>query len=262
MRRFYTIHRRAGVRDWWSHWSPDLHQYPGSAAQILEYVRAWPLDRETVTDLLGISAELGSLYPDLSTLTAETVSVAPVHEDPSLWSWVADGCIGEVNRLKAVDTPKLVERAAAAWAVAAYKFGDIEQRDRLLDAMRVSDPQSPLRDQGLAFHVGSGRAVSEWLSTEPGMTAGSSLNAEYLRSLQAGDERALGVALNLIGPQPRLAPLRHSIPPRALALLDALGHQGSGKLLQVLPHALKKLEANPARLRDHRLEWCLRRWQT
>jgi len=261
MRRFYTIHRRVGVRDWWSYWRRDLHEYPGSAAHILEYVRAWPLDRLTVIDLLATSAELGGLYPDLSTLTAETVSVAPVPDDPSLSSWIADKCMQEVDRLKDVGSPRLVERAAAAWAVAAYKFGDITQRDGLLDAMRVDDPQSPLRDQGLAFHVGQGRPVAEWLSTEPGMTAGSALNAEYLRSLQVGDERAVGVALNLIGPQPRLAPLRHTIPPRALALLDALGHQNVGRLRLALPHARRRLQTNPARLRDHRLEYCLRRWE-
>jgi hypothetical protein len=260
MRRFYTIHRRAGLKDWWSYWSEDLRGYPGSGSHILEYVRAWPLEHATVNDLLATSAEQGNLYPDLCMLTAETVCVAPAPDDPALWSWIADQCIREVNRLKAVDTPKLVERAAAAWAVAAYKFGDVRQRDVLLDAMRVGDPQSALRDQGLAFHVGQGRAVAEWLSTEPGMTAGSALNAEYLRSLQAGDERAVGVALNLIGPQPRLAPLRHSIPPRALALLDALGQQGVEKLQKALPHALRRLQSNPERLRDYRLEWCLRSW--
>jgi hypothetical protein len=260
MRRFYTIHRRAGVKDWWSYWTGDLRSHPGSAGQILEYVRSWPLDRETVTDLLSVSAELGALYPDLTILSAETVSVAPVPRDPALWTWIADHCLQEVDRLKTVTSPKLVERGASAWAVAAYKFGDTGQRDRLLDAMKVDDPQSPLRDQGLAFHVGQGREVSSWLSTEPGMTAGSALNAEYLRTLQTGDQRAVGVALNLLGPQPRLAPLRHCISPRGLALLDALGHQGAPKLQQALPHALKRLQSNPDRLRDYRVEWCFERW--
>lgn len=260
MRRFYTIHRRTGVKNWWCYWREDLDAHPGSAAHILEYVRAWPLDRSTVTELLSVSRDQGALYPDLSILTAETVSVAPVPNDPGLWTWIAAQCLQEVNRLKDASNPKLVERGAAGWAVAAYKYGDRDQRDQLLQAMKVDDPHSPLRDQGLAFHVGQGREVSAWLSTEPGMTAGSALNAEYLRSLQGGDERAIGVALNLVGPQPRLAPLRYCIPPRALALLDAIGHQGSGKLQQALPHALKKLQTNPDRLRDHRLEWCLERW--
>lgn len=144
--------------------------------------------------------------------------------------------------------------------MAAYKYADAEQRDRLLAVMKVDDPQSPLRDQGLASHVGQGRDVSLWLSTEPGMTAGSALNAEYLRSLQTCDERAVGVALSLLGPQPRLAPLRHCISPRGVALLDAIGHQGAPKLQQALPHALKKLRSNPDRLRDHRLEWCFEQW--
>lgn len=260
MRRFYTIHRRAGVVDWWPLWKQDLLEHPGSAGQILEYVRSWPLDRTTVNGLRDLSAEQGALYPDLSILTAETVALAPVGDDPILWSWIAGQCVDEVDRLKNVTSPKLVGRAAAAWAVAAYKFGGAEQRDELLEAMKVDDPQSPLRDQGLAFHVGQGRAVAAWLSTEPGMTAGSALNAEYLRALQAGDERAGGVALNVIGPQPRLAPLRHCIPPRTLALLDALGRHGAVKLQQVLPHAIKKLHANPDRLRDYRAEWCLKRW--
>jgi hypothetical protein len=260
MRRFYTIHRRTGIADWWNEWRNDLGEFPGSSAQILEYVRAWPLQQATVTDLRSVSAEQGALYPDLSILTAEVVSVAPSPNEPELWDWIAEQCIEEVHCLKSAPNPKLVERAATAWAVAAYKFSDSDQRDRLLEAMRVDDPQSPLREQGLAFHVGQGRPVGDWLSTEPGMTAGSALNAEYLRNLQSGDERAIGVALNVISPQPRLAPLRHCIPPRMLALLDSIGRQGSGKLQQSLPHALKKLRANPDRLRDHRLEWCLQRW--
>lgn len=260
MRRFYTLHRRAGVKDWWSFWTDDLRSHPGSAGHILEYVRSWPLDVETITDLLSVSVELGALYPDLTILSAETISVAPVPKDADLWTHIADQCIQEVERLKTVTSAKLVERGASAWAVAAYKYGDKDQRDRLLDAMQVDDPQSPLRDQGLAFHVGQGREVSSWLSTEPGMTAGSALNAEYLRALQTDDERAVGVALNLLGPQPRLAPLRHCISPRSLALLDALGHQGALKLRRSLPHALTKLRSNPERLRDHRSEWCFERW--
>lgn len=107
MRRFYTIHRRAGVKDWWSYWTGDLRSHPGSAGQILEYVRSWPLDKEVVTDLLCLSYELGALYPDLTILSAETVSVAPVSRDPDLWTWIADQCLQEVERLKAVASPKL-----------------------------------------------------------------------------------------------------------------------------------------------------------
>jgi hypothetical protein len=261
MRRFYTVHRRLGITDWWEFWLEDLRWSPGSAAQILEYVRSWPLDFQTVESLRGISMQLGQLYLDLSILPADTIALAPVSNDQDLWNSIGTVCLNEAERLCSIDSDRQShDRAATAWAVAAYKYGNEGQRTHLLEVMRKSEAQSPLRDQGLAFHVAHGRPVSEWISTEPGMTAGSALNTAYLRNLLEKDERAEGVALNLLMPQARLAPLRYCVAPRALALLDTLGHSSSKKLQRALPAYLRRFQRNEERLRDHRTEWCFSRW--
>jgi hypothetical protein len=86
------------------------------------------------------------------------------------------------------------------------------------------------------------------------------LAAEYLRSLQDGEDRAVGVALSLLDPAPRLLPQRFMILPRAFPLVDIVGRASPKKLSTAVPQILKKLEANQGRLRDYRMEHDLTRW--
>lgn len=72
----------------------------------------------------------------------------------------------------------------------------------------------------------------------------------HLRSLQEGEDRAVGVALSLLQPAPRLARQRFIVLPRAFSLFDVVGHAHQKKLSTAAPYMLKKLEANPDRLRD------------
>jgi hypothetical protein len=79
--------------------------------------------------------------------------------------------------------------------------------------------------------------------------------------LLAGEERAVGVALSLLDPAPRLLPQRFLILPRAFPLLDIVGRANPKKLSAAVPQMLSKLKANPDRLRDHRIEQDLMRWR-
>ena len=262
-RRIYTLQRRAGISSWWEYWRSDIEEDPGSAAPILEFVRSWPLNQSTVDQLGALSSQYCDLYSNIALLVAEVVASAPVPNDPTLWTGIYRVCYGQLTRLLRHRAVTLeIERIAAAWLVAAWKFGNEAQRRELLALVPASyDANSPVRVQALPLLVAIGESLSEWVSAKPGMAWEDALAAEYLRSLQEGEDRAVGVALSLLQPAPRLAPQRFVVLPRAFPLLDIVGRARQKKLSSAVPYMLKKLEANPDRLRDHRIEQDLMRWR-
>lgn len=261
-RRIYTLHRKAGIQSWWKYWREDVDADPGSAAPILEYVRSWPLSERTTTDLVQLSTAYSSLYADTSLLAAETIVSAPVPKDEELWGKIYSSCRAEFRRIigpspRSPDS----ERLAAAWLLSAWKFGNASQRQLLLSQIPdTSDAVSPVRTQALPLLVSAGRSLSEWVAAKPGLAWENALAAEYLRSLEEGEGRAVGVALSLLRPELRLAPQRFTILPRALPLIDIVGRSAPTKLDAAAPKMLKSLQRNPDRLRDHRLEAVVAHW--
>jgi hypothetical protein len=262
-RRIYTLQRRADVNLWWEHWRSDIDDDPGSTAPILEYVRSWPLSQGTVDELGFLSSQYGDLYANIALLAAEVVVSAPVPKDEELWDGIYRLCHDQLTRL--LRRPALtteVERIAAAWLLAAWKFGNSGQRRGLLALVPATyDAISPVRVQALPLLVALGQSLSEWVAAKPGMAWEDALAAEYLRSLEEGEERAVGVALSLLTPEPRLMPQRFMLLPRATPLVEIVGRASPGKLATAVPGILKKLEANPPRLRDHRVEHEIANWR-
>jgi hypothetical protein len=261
-RRIYTLHRKAGIDSWWKFWASDIVEDPGAAASIFEYIRSWPLNVETATQLAALSREYGGLYENIALLASEVIASAPVVLDPGVWEEIYRVCQNEFHRLahSPVMTPQ-VERLAAAWLLSAWKFANSSQRADLLSQVPpAQDALSPLRVQALPLLVANDESLSEWVAAKPGMAWESALAAEYLRSLQQAEERAVGVALSLLDPVPRLLPQRFTMLPRALPLVKILGKANTKKLSSVVPGILKKLESNPDQLRDHRVEFALADW--
>ena len=169
--RIYTLQRRAGINVWWKHWREDIDGNPGATAQILEFVRSWPLHQNTVDDLGSLSYQYGDLYPNIALLAAEVVASAPVPNDPVLWNGIYRVCHGQLKRL--LQRPKLtmeIERIAAAWLLAAWKFGNAARRRGLLSLVPATyDAVSPVRVQALPLLVAIGQSLSEWVAAKPGM---------------------------------------------------------------------------------------------
>ncbi len=263
-RRIYTLHRSAGINLWWEYWRADIDDDPGAAAPILEYVRAWPLLGSTVDDLVGLSSRYADLYANISILAAEAIVSAPVPNNEDLWTYIYAACQSEFSRLigrGSAHSPER-ERLAAAWLLAAWKFANKSQRQKLLGVIpEATSATSPIRVQALPLLVSAGRSLSEWVSAKPGLAWENAMAAEYLRSLGAGEDKAVGVALSLLDPALRLAPQRFAILPRAIPLIEIVGDSASGKLDAAAPKILQKLRKNPERLRDCRTEsivspWC------
>lgn len=262
-RRIYTLQRRAGIGLWWEYWQSDIEEDPGAAAPILEFVRSWPLNQTTVDQLGALSTRYCHLYSNIALLIAEVVVSAPVPNTPMLWTAIYKICYSQLTQLlRRQPATQEVERIAAAWLVAAWKFANEAQRRELLSLVPATfNATSPVRVQALSLLVAIGESLSEWVSAKPGMAWEDALAAEYLRSLQQGEGRAVGVALALLDPQPRLLPQRFLILPRAFPLLDIACRADPKKLSAAVPHMIKKLEANPDRLRDHCVEQGLMRWR-
>lgn len=255
-RRIYTLHRVADIRDWWGYWRADIDVDPGATPMILEYVRSWPLSVETARDLALLSSDYSSLYADIPLLAAEAAVSAPT---PS--GVVICGQIFSIFRqefLRVIGAPAQspdTERLSAAWLLAAWKFANTAQRQQLFDL--VSDKAgaiSAVRVQALPLLVAANKPIAEWVAAKPGLAWENALAAEYLRSLAEGEDRAVGVAVNLLGTQVRLKPQRFTVLPRAIPLLDILARAAPDRLHRLAPVMQKTLQRNPDRLRDHRLE--------
>ena len=260
--RIYTLQRTAGLRTWWAHWRSDVSAEPGIAKSILEFVRAWPLEETTTKDLVELSKLYSDLYPDISLLAAETIVSAPVENSSELWGGIFRHCDEELSRLTiGASTAPERERVAAAWLLATWKFANEAQRRSILSRIPAdSDAISALRVQALPLLVAAGASLSEWVAAKPGLAWENALAAEYLRGLQDGEERAIGVALNLLEPAVRLKPQRFIVLPRAVPLIEIVGRSAQHKLSAVAPRIGATLRKNPERLRDHRVEALFLRW--
>jgi hypothetical protein len=262
-RRIYTLHRNSGIQDWWSYWRSDIDEDPGAAAQVLEYVRSWPLTIETVADLTKLSVDFDTLYADIPLLAAEVVVSAPNPNDESIWNQTYTLCMTEFSRIMrcSPQTPD-IERLAAAWLLAAWKFGNLAQRQHLLSLVAdTSDAISAVRAQALPLLVAGGSSISEWVAAKPGLAWENAMAAEYLRSLNDGEDRAVGVALSLLNPALRLTPQRYTMLPRTVPLIDILGKSSFKKTTAAAPRIIATLQKNPDRLRDHRIEFILSQWR-
>jgi hypothetical protein len=259
-RRIYTLLRKIGREDWWPYWVDDIEFDPGAASAILEYVRSWPANEPKILQLVKISRNYGELYPNMSILAAETLSSMPIANDPELWKFTHEHSADEFMRLVQLSkSAPESERLAAAWLMPAWKYGESEQRHALLARFpSFLDGSSPVRVQALPLLVAEGESLSDWVAAKPGLAWENALAAEYLRSLQEGEERAVGVAISLVSPQLRLAPQRFTVLPRAMPLAYVLRNTPAwGKLQKALPKMMSDLRRNSSRLRDHRLEHML-----
>lgn len=262
-RRLYTLHRELSIDDWWNYWELDLHSDPSSAANILEYVRSWPINSTTTKKLVGLSRRYSELYTDVSLLAAETVLTAPVVKNERLWANLAMYCEEEFLRLSeaaAVDPRQ--DRAAASWLLASWKYAEGAKRTDLLSAVPKTDVVfSATRAQALPLVAAAGATpIDEWLGVKPGLDWESAFAVEYLRSLQRRDEDALKAAYDLVEPQIRLTPQRFTLLPRALPLLEVAGEAVPGRTSKAARKLLRALQQNPSRLRDKRTEFLVSRW--
>jgi Reverse transcriptase (RNA-dependent DNA polymerase) len=261
-RRIYTLQRRAGVTLWWQYWYSDINDYPGSAPHILEYVRSWPLTQETAERLTELSRRYHRLYPNIALLAAEAMASAPVEKDMDLWNQIYHTCNSHLRwLLKQPSHDKNLERIAAAWLLPSWKFGNIAQRHDLLAQIPSEQHSiSLIRVHALPLLVAIGKPLSEWVAAKPRMAWADALAVEYLRSLESGETQAVGVALSLLGPGPRLLPQRYMVLPRALPLVEIIGRTSTKKLSKTTPGIIRKLKQNPDRLRDFRVEFELEKW--
>jgi hypothetical protein len=261
-RRIYTLQRRTGIDSWWPYWYTDIDEFPGSAPQILEYVRSWPLGRETVSRLIDISRRYCQLYPNIALLAAETVATAPVAKDDELWTDIYTACQSHLKSLLGLLVhDRKIDRIAAAWLLPTWKYGDSAQRHSLIGLVPTSySPMSITQIHAFPLMVAVKRPLSEWVTAKPGMAWEAALAAEYLRNLEKGDDSAVGVTISLLSPATRLLPQRYLILPRSLPLVEIAGHANQKKVSSVMPGILGKLRRNPNRLRDFRVESELEKW--
>jgi hypothetical protein len=261
-RRIFTLQRKTGIDSWWQYWYSDIHEFPGSAPHILEYVRSWPLGREAVSHLIDISHRYCQLYPNIALLAAETMATAPVAKDDELWTDIYAACQNHLKSLLGLlSHDRRLDRIAAAWLLPTWKYGNSAQRHSLVGQVPTSySPMSITQIHAFPLMVALNRSLSEWVTAKPGMAWEAALAAEYLRSLEKGDDAAVGVTISLLRPAVRLLPQRYLIIPRSLPLVEIAGHANQRKLSSVMPGILGKLKRNPDRLRDFRVESELEKW--
>lgn len=128
--------------------------------------------------------------------------------------------------------------------------------------MGQCEPKSHARIQTAVLAAALGRTDRRLMAEAlPGLPWNDVLALRYLDALQRGEEKAVGVALNLLRPAVRLMPNRHHIHARPLMLLPILRSVAPEKMSGLISSSLRQLERNPRRLRDKQAEALIRRAQ-
>lgn len=254
-RRIYTLQRRLGVKTWSRYWLKDFQGDPAGGPYFFEYMRAWPLTMPRVAMMAQAADGFGGLYADIEVMFAETVSTAPVGKNLRLWSAIYDFAHARFEQF-ARDSGASIQ--AAAWFVAAAKFGNDAQRAALVAVARrlcaTSMPAVMLQAAALDPNLDLAKTLPASLfGVDEGMAV------TFFDKVRAGDGQYVGVIKSLLAPTVGLAPLRATIRPRALLLLDRLGQSGNRDPKLLAKH-LAAIQKNEPRLRDHRSEELLSRW--
>ncbi len=264
LRRYYAILRRAGCGQFANEALSDLRDLPDSVTQLLEYVRSFPLATSTASELLAVAVDMSDIYGDVPLLALETIGSSPnslSEADQSIiaekaWSLVQDQ-INHPGHLSGT----LADRMVAAALPVVAKFGDDHLHRKVVDLVSSQcEPKSHARIQTGVLAAALGRPDRQLMSEAlPGLPWNDVLALRYLDALLRGEEKAVGVALNLLRPAIRLMPNRHHVHSRPLMLLPILSRVAPEKTSSLISSSLRQLERNPDRLRDKQAEALLRR---
>ncbi|WP_261166982.1 RNA-directed DNA polymerase [Microbacterium sp. Marseille-Q6965] len=255
-RRIYTLHRRLGIDDWWGNWPADLASDPGGAAGYFEYFRSWPLTKERLDTAGQTVDEFFGLYPDVEIIFGEAIATAPNPYSEELWGSVFKFGFSRFKRF--ARGREANQHLASTWFIVCAKFANDRQRVELVtDALKwCADSMPDVIAQCVALDAG--RQFSKVLApVHYGAT--EALATDFFLRLDESDAQTTNVIRKHLEPVSVLAPRRAVVRPRALLLLGRLGRLGVLKESDV-NRWLSVLEGNTTRLRDHRVEYLLKRW--
>lgn len=256
LRRYYTVFRRLGVDSWLEHVQSDLREYPDGVRNFLEYVRAFPLTRPRASEMWESCDRLSVKYEDVPLLQLETIATSPVGDDVEVWRLVGDDAMDFARLVRdQVKAPRdLADWMLAASIPAIGKFASAENQQAIMDELIPTLPvQSVARLQAFPLQLSLGQQSSALFQAElAGLPWGSVMATDFIRGIEAGDERAIGVALGLLQPAIRLLPNRYQLHARPLLLIGLLRRLDEPRVTPVLGRAGSTLAKNPERLRDYR----------
>lgn len=260
LRRIYTAHRRAGDPGLLDFVSDHIWTIPAGARSFLEYVRSFPLESSLVGELVQLLQRSRHLYEDLPLLICETIATAPVSSSEVLWKETAqrfvDLTISELPNIGDSYSSRLASRIATASIVVVGKYGHASHLSELHENIWPSLPaDSTCRLQSVPILLGAGLMDFDLLRSDlPRLSWRSGLNLDFLKALGSGDERALGIGISLLRPERRLLPLRWICHVRGTLLVPMFQKVGKAKWEKASASSLRRLSANPERLRDYRTE--------
>lgn len=255
-RRLYTLHRRLGLIDWAHEWADDLAADPSGAATYFEYFRSWPLTNAGLIAVGEAVDRFFGLYIDIEIMFAESVATAPVSNDPTLWTEIAEFATSRFALHAKM--PNGDANIASAWFACAFKYANKLQRGTIVDSAikwcAYSMPTVVIQATAIEPSI-------ELSTVVPPARYGpdEALAADFFRRLDEADPRTVNVVRSQLAPVAVLAPLRNMVRPRSLQLLDRAGKVRALEAKQVQGW-LARLTLNEDRLRDFRTENLLAEW--
>ena len=246
LRRYYTVLRRMRSQGLLEEAIGDLQNMPGSAAPILEYVRSFPLEGRYTQRLLTVGISMRGIDEDVPLLIVESLANCPNSGDAKARSPVVVEALELCRGSCRGDTlAAATDRLVAACIPLIGKFGSAEHHESFRHEIWPCLPEkSQARLQALPFMMSAGWVTADrFNSAVPGLPWSTVLNLEFLRALESGDDKATGVALGLLQPQPRLQPTRFHIHSRPLLLVGVLNISTGRRLSLVAASAVARAYA-------------------
>lgn len=246
LRRTYTTSRNIADETLLRYAHGHLRNYPGSSAQILEYLASFRLTPKRVDLLTSVLSDLGNVYDDIDIRAREYLLLAPNVDSLALREAVAEWAIKS-----AFDDQDRRPTVAASSVLVAAKFGYSKHIDKLETLYADLRSDSHLRRQlaVILFSLGR-RTLDELTATAYTSLPTSSQDFRFLRSVARREPVAGRMCLSIIKPVGRRMPDRNLVRARGLVLSPLVARSLPAEYDHARRSWLKDLNGHRARLRD------------
>lgn len=245
-RRVYTLQRKLESPYLISHAFKHLRDYPGSSAQILEYLATFRLTQARFQEVADVIDDLAGVYDDVDIRLREYMLLAPNLNSASLRNLVANWA-AESAVASAADRPTV----AASDSLLVAKFGNTNHVDGLAALFESLSSDSALRRQlAVILYALDRKSLHELSGSSYSSLWSSAQDLRFLRRIEDKQPGATKMALGMMQPVRRQEPTRFIVRPRMLVLNPLLArvdcHQHSARS----PKWLSDMAKNTARLHD------------
>ena len=256
LRRYYTESRRVRSKILLTRWNDHLAEFPTNSQYILDYVSFYQGDMEFCDQLFSYLKKQGPLFDDIQILLYETLLLKPFPNCSKLRSHVVSQVCSHFLGKDRFEAPAGYVKGLQALTM--YKFGGARAAESLAPRFAKAVQESPtFATYGLPVLAASKDHRQLAFDVTEQMEDSRILRVRALiERLEHGDDKAMGVLLNLLQPKMTKYPTRLIMNSRALPFLNIALRSQDTKNRKRLSEATGRFIAKLSNIKDSSLvDW-------